>query len=65
MALVASINKRILQEIDSQTEDAVVKELARAFLQFEMENWKMEKIRFREYFEKKIELGCRKRLSSK
>ena len=65
MALVVSINKRILQEIDSQTEDSTVKELARVLLQFEMENWKMEKVRFREYFEKQIELRCRKRLSSK
>ena len=65
MTLVASINKRILQEIDSQTEDPEVKELARALLQFEMENWKMERVHFRQHFEKQIELQCRKRLSSK
>jgi len=65
MALVVSINKRILQEIDCHTEDPAVKELARVLLQFEMENWKMERVSFRKYFEKQIELRCRKRLSSK
>lgn len=65
MALVVSINKRILQEIDSQTEDPAVKELARVLLKFEMENWKMERVHFRPYFEKQIELRCGKRFSSK
>jgi hypothetical protein len=64
MTRVISISKRILQEIDSEARDSVVKEVATAILEFEMENWRMEKVHFREYFDKLISIQSKKRLSS-
>jgi hypothetical protein len=64
MTLVVSISRRILKEIDSQAKDPVVKELAKAILEFEMENWKLEKVHFKEYFDKLISIQSRKRLPS-
>jgi len=63
MTLVASISKRILKEIDSQAKDPVVKDLARAILEFEMENWRMEKVHFKEHFDKLISIQSKRRLS--
>jgi hypothetical protein len=57
-----AVSRRILSEIDSQTKDLLVKELARVLLQFEMENWQMERVHFREHYEKEITFRCRKRL---
>ena len=62
MTVVASISKRILKEIDSQAKDLVVKDLARAILEFEMENWRMEKVHFKEYFDKLISIQSKRRL---
>jgi hypothetical protein len=57
-----SISKRILKEIDDQIKDEVVNELAKELLIFELENWRIEKARFRDYFDKQITIQSKKRL---
>jgi len=57
-----SISKRILKEIDDQIKDEVVNELAKSLLIFELENWRIEKARFRDYFDKQITIQSKKRL---
>ena len=64
MTSVISINKRILKEIDSLSKSQEIKELARDILQFEMENWRIENVHFREYFDKLISYQVKKRLLS-
>lgn len=64
MKQVNLISKKILNEIASQTEDPIVKELARTLLEFEMENWKMEKKRYKKFFNKIITKQCKKRTGS-
>jgi len=61
MSFIA-ISRRILNEIESQTKDPLLRELAKALLQFEMENWQMEKVHFKDHYEKEIAFRCRKRL---
>ena len=39
----ARISKKILDEIDRQIKDEIVRELAKNLLQFELENWRIEK----------------------
>jgi hypothetical protein len=57
-----SISKRILKEIDDQIKDEVVNELAKNLLVFELENWRIEKAHFRDYFDKQITIQSKKRL---
>ena len=64
MTLIDSISKRILKEIDSQTNDPVVKGLAKEILEFEIANWRMEKVHFKEYFDQLFETQSKKRLSA-
>ena len=61
MSFIA-VSRRILSEIDAQTKDPLLKELARTLLQFEMENWQMERVHFKEHYEKEITYRVRKRL---
>jgi len=64
MTLIDSISKRILKEIDSQTNDPVVKGLAKEILEFEIANWRMEKVHFKEYFDQLFLTQSKKRLSA-
>ena len=56
-----AISRRILNEIDSKSKDATLRELAKILLQFEMENWEMDKAHFRDFYEKEITARCRTR----
>jgi len=57
-----SISKRILKEIDDQIQDKAVNELAKSFLMFELENWRIEKPHYKDYFDKQITIQSKKRL---
>jgi len=57
-----SINKKILNEIDNQIRDETIRTLAKILLQFELENWRIEKLRYKDFFEKQITIQCRKRM---
>jgi hypothetical protein len=61
MSFIA-ISKRILNEIEAQTKDPLLRELAKVLLQFEMENWQMERVHYKDHYEKEIAYRCRKRL---
>ena len=57
-----SINKKILNEIDNQIRDETIRTLAKILLQFELENWRIEKLHYKDFFEKQITIQCRKRM---
>jgi len=59
-----SVNKKILDEIDKQIKDEAIRTLAKILLQFELENWRIEKLRFKDYFDKQITIQCKKRLEA-
>ena len=58
----SAISRTVLNEIDSQTKDPVLKELVRVLLQFEMENWQNERAHYKDHYEKEMEFQCRRRL---
>ena len=60
-----TISQRILGEINSRTKDPILSELAKNLLQFEMENWKMEKVHFKDHYESVIEEKCNARAKRK
>lgn len=57
-----TINRRILNEIDKETKNPVLRDLARALLQFEMENWGIDKERmhYKEFYEAQISSKTRR-----
>ena len=59
------ISKKILEEIDAQIKDEIVRELAKNLLQFELENWRIEKLHFKEFFTNQLTIYCRKRMQKK
>ena len=56
------INKKILNEIDKQIDEESVRELSKALLQFELENWRIEYPRYTDFFEKQLTIYCRRKL---
>lgn len=57
------VSKRILEEIDKQIKDEVVKEVAKNLLQFELENWRYEKLHYKDFYINQLTIYCRKRLN--
>ncbi|MEM2613010.1 MAG: hypothetical protein QXO15_02130 [Nitrososphaerota archaeon] len=57
------VSKRILEEIDKQIKDEVVKEVAKNLLQFELENWRYEKLHYKDFYMNQLTIYCRKRLN--
>lgn len=56
------VSKRILDEIDKQIKDEVVKEVARNLLQYELDNWRYEKLHYKEFYMNQLTIYCRKRM---
>jgi hypothetical protein len=50
-----AISRRILEEIEASDFEEAVKELARSLLRFEVENWRLTKVRFTDFYLKEIE----------
>jgi hypothetical protein len=55
-----SISRRILNEIDNETKNLALRDLAKVLLQFEMENWESDKAHFREFYEREIAIRCKR-----
>ncbi len=55
------VSKRILEEIDKQIKDEIVRELAKNFLQYELENWRYEKLHYKEFYTNQLTIYSRKR----
>jgi len=55
-----SVSKMILKEIDALS-DPVVKQVARDILEFEIQNWKMERIHYKDYLENLISAHAKRR----
>ena len=58
----ARISKKILDEIDRQIKDEIVRELAKNLLQFELENWRIEKPHYKDFFVYQLTIHTRKRM---
>ena len=56
------ISKKILEEIDAQIEDEIVRELAKNLLQFELENWRIETLHYKDFFANQLTIYCRRRM---
>jgi len=55
-----SVSRTILKEIDALS-DPVVKDVARDILEFEIQNWKMERVHYKDYFENLISTQAKRR----
>jgi hypothetical protein len=56
-----SVNKMILNEIDAIVSDPVIREVAREILEFEIQNWNMQRPHSKEFLDKLIEMYVAKR----
>jgi chaperone required for assembly of F1-ATPase len=57
-----AISRRILNEIDKETKNPKLRDLAKILLQFEMENWGTDKEHFhyRDFYEREITVRSKK-----
>jgi hypothetical protein len=59
---LTTISRRILNEIDKESKNQMLRDLAKILLQFEMENWGMDKDHhhYRDFYEREISIRSKR-----